>query len=99
MIRKVWFFGPKKMRFMPTKSVLQTKNRSGPAKNRFSVALLPRFRKAAQNPSISFKADRRNVRHAEKFYTAGVIRVWIFWQSTGLIIGIREPTPLRQSIL
>ena len=40
MIRKVCFFGPKKKRFMQTESVLQTKNRSGPAKNRFSVALL-----------------------------------------------------------
>ena len=28
------------MRFMQTESVLQTKNRSRPAKNRFSVALL-----------------------------------------------------------
>ena len=28
------------MRFMQTESVLQSKNRSGPAKNRFSVALL-----------------------------------------------------------
>ena len=28
------------MRFMQTESVLQTKNRSGPAKNRFSIALL-----------------------------------------------------------
>ena len=28
------------MRFMQTESVLQTKNRSGRAKNRFSVALL-----------------------------------------------------------
>ena len=27
------------MRFMQTESVLQTKNRPGPAKNRFSVAL------------------------------------------------------------
>ena len=27
------------MHFMQTESVLQTKNRSGPAKNRFSVAL------------------------------------------------------------
>ena len=27
------------MRFMQIESVLQTKNRSGPAKNRFSVAL------------------------------------------------------------
>ena len=40
MIRKVCFFGPKKVRFMQTESVVQTKNRSGPAKNRFSVALL-----------------------------------------------------------
>ena len=40
MIRKVCFFGLKKMRFMQTESVLQTQNRSGPAKNRFSVALL-----------------------------------------------------------
>ena len=39
MIRKVCFFGPKKKRFMQTESVLQTKNRSGPAKNPFSVAL------------------------------------------------------------
>ena len=39
MIRKVCFFGLKKMRFMQTESVLQSKNRSGPAKNRFSVAL------------------------------------------------------------
>ena len=30
------------MRFMQTESVLQTKNRSGPAKNRFSVALADR---------------------------------------------------------
>ena len=36
---KCVFFGPKKMRFMQTESVLQTKNQSGPAKNRFSVAL------------------------------------------------------------
>ena len=28
------------MRFMQTESVLQTKNRSGPAKNQFSVALV-----------------------------------------------------------
>ena len=35
MIRKVCFFGPKKMRF-----IIQTKNRSEPAKNRFSVALI-----------------------------------------------------------
>ena len=43
MIRKVCFSEPKKKRFMQTESVLQTKNRSGPAKNRFSVALDPNF--------------------------------------------------------
>ena len=31
------------MRFMQTESVLQTKNRSRPAKNRFSVALDPTY--------------------------------------------------------
>ena len=31
------------MRFMQTESVLQTKNRSGPAKNQFSVALISRL--------------------------------------------------------
>ena len=40
MIRKVRFSDRKKKRFMQTESVLQTKNRSGPAKNRFSVALV-----------------------------------------------------------
>ena len=40
MICKVCFFGPKKKRFMQTESVLQTKIRSGPAKTRFSVALV-----------------------------------------------------------
>ena len=41
MIRKVlFFFGPKKMRFMQIESVLQTINWSEPAKNRFSVALI-----------------------------------------------------------
>ena len=39
-----------------------------------------------------------NVRHAEKFYTAGVTRVWVFWQSTGPIIGIREPTPFMWTL-
>ena len=39
MIRKGRFFGPKTMCFMQTESVLQTKNRSEPAKNQFSVAL------------------------------------------------------------
>ena len=38
-----------------------------------------------------FKADSRNVRLAERFYTAGVIRVKDFLQLTGPIIGIREP--------
>ena len=33
------FFRTEKMRFMQTESVLQTKNRSGLAKTRFSVAL------------------------------------------------------------
>ena len=33
------------MRFMQTESVLQTKNRSEPAKNRFSVALIETMRK------------------------------------------------------
>ena len=40
MIRKVCFFGPKKMHFMQIESVLQNKNHSEPAKNWFSVALL-----------------------------------------------------------
>ena len=31
------------MHFMQIESVLQTKNRSEPAKNRFSVALVPAF--------------------------------------------------------
>ena len=31
----------------------------------------------------------------QKFYTAGVMGVQGFWQSTGPIIGIREPTPLK----
>ena len=35
------------------------------------------IRKAAKIHQISFKADSRNVRHAEKFYTAGVIRVFL----------------------
>ena len=38
MIRKVCFFGPKKMCFMQIELVLQTKNRSGPAKNRYGPA-------------------------------------------------------------
>ena len=39
MIRKVCFFGLK------TESVLKTENRSGPAKNRFSVALVKLYHK------------------------------------------------------
>ena len=39
MIHKVCFFVPKKKRFMQIESVLQNKNWSEPAKNRFSVAL------------------------------------------------------------
>ena len=31
------------MGFMQTESVLQSKNRSGPAKNRFSVAMVPTY--------------------------------------------------------
>ena len=38
------FFGPKKMHFMQIESVLQIKNWSEPAKNRFSVALLQDIR-------------------------------------------------------
>ena len=44
---------------------------------------------------ISFKADSTNVGHGENFYNAGVSRGRVFWQSTGLIIGICEPNPLR----
>ena len=58
-----------------------------------SVAFI--IRKAAQTHQISFKEDSRNVGHGEKFYTAGVIRVQGFWQSTGPIIGIREPNPFE----
>ena len=45
MIRKVWFFGPKKMGFMQIELVLQTKNRSELAKNQFSVAPLLSIKK------------------------------------------------------
>ena len=40
------------MRFMKTESVLQTKNRSEPAKNRFSVALGVNWCQVFNNPSI-----------------------------------------------
>ena len=43
------------MRFMRTESVLQTKNRSGPAKNRFSVALLHTCHDVAKIFSNDFK--------------------------------------------
>ena len=39
-LQSVFFSDRKKMLFMQTESVLQTKNRSEPAKNRFSVALV-----------------------------------------------------------
>ena len=52
------------------------------------------IKKAGQTHQISFKADSRNVRHVKKFYTAWVIRVQDFRQSTGPIIGIGEPTLL-----
>ena len=41
------------MRFMQTESVLQTKNWSGPAKNRFSVALGCRVLKIKIDPDLS----------------------------------------------
>ena len=36
------------------------------------------MRKTTETHQISLKADTKNVRHAEKFYTAGVIRVRFF---------------------
>ena len=56
------------------------------------------IRKRAQTHQISFKADSKNVRYSEKIYTAGVIRVSVFWQSTGPVIVIRESTPFFTSI-
>ena len=41
------------MCFMQTESVLQTKNRSGPAKNQFSVALLVSKEQASMETSLS----------------------------------------------
>ena len=41
------------MRFMQIESVLQTKNRSEPAKNRFSVALLPTLKHIETFPETS----------------------------------------------
>ena len=38
--QSVFFSDQKKMHFMQIESVLQTKNRSEPAKNQFSVALV-----------------------------------------------------------
>ena len=42
------------MRYMQTESVLQTKNRSGPAKNRFSVALNMVQRKPREGLVLDF---------------------------------------------
>ena len=41
------------MHFMQTESVLQTKNRSGPAKNRFSVALVLSHSKTGQGTTMA----------------------------------------------
>ena len=41
------------------------------------------IRKAAQTHQISFKADSRNVRHAEKFYAAGVMSSVCFVHQQG----------------
>ena len=41
------------MRFMQIESVLQTKNRSEPAKNRFSVALVDSHTQAKRGPQQS----------------------------------------------
>ena len=60
MIRKVCFFGPKKKRFMQTESVLQTKNRSGPAKNRFSVALVWTHHNMVKPACINFRIITAN---------------------------------------
>ena len=57
MIRKVCFFGPKKIGFKQTESVLQSKNRSGQAKNRFSVALLDTHNLAHHLLTCSLRVD------------------------------------------
>ena len=49
------------MSFMQTESVLQAKNRSGPAKNQFSVALLGNMMLSKANPNKMF-----NEPHHEK---------------------------------
>ena len=53
------------------------------------------IRQAAQIGQINANSVSIVIRHAEKFYTAVVIRVclFVFCQSTRPIIGIREPTP------
>ena len=45
------------MRFMQTESVLQSKNRSGPAKNRFSVALIQWACQLAKISEIGSEAE------------------------------------------
>ena len=55
---KCVFFGPKKMRFMQIESVLQTINRSEPAKNRFSVALVSTSNHSVKPPRYSTEKPR-----------------------------------------
>ena len=63
--------------------------------------MLPRLDSAAciinpvaQIQQISSKSDSGDVRHAEKNLYCMSYKNFVFlWQSTGLIIGIREPTP------
>ena len=50
------------MGFMQTESVLQSKNRSGPAKNRFSVALGPGHAKMCLMPYANNKGADQPVR-------------------------------------
>ena len=49
------------------------------------------IRKAAQTDQISFKADSRNVRHADLFYTAGIISVWVFGNQQGRLSILGSP--------
>ena len=51
------------MRFMQTESVLQTKNRSEPAKNRFSVALF--WIMSQYDPKFYLKI---NIRHFDLYF-------------------------------
>ena len=48
---------------------------------------------AAQIQQISSKSDSGDVRHAEKSLLCSSYKNLFFWQSTGPILGIREPTP------